>query len=234
MSPPTPRPLPRGILFDLDGTLYRPAPLRRRMLAELCLVPLTRLAPREGLRTLRRLKRFREVREELRELGRANESLESLQFRRPAELLGESESAVRATVTEWMLERPLRHLAGTRRPGTRELIAAAGRRGIQVGVFSDYPAPAKLAALGLDAGVSLTLCATDVEINAFKPHPAGFLAACAHWGFEPGEVLYVGDRIEVDHAGAVAAGLDSALVGESAAGHPAHTTYAELLERISA
>lgn len=204
------------------------------MLAELCLVPLAKLAPREGLRTLQRLKRFREVREELRELGRAEDSLETLQFRRPAELLGEPEAAVRATVTEWMLERPLRHLASARRAGTRELIDAALERGIAVGVFSDYPAPAKLAALGLDAGVSLTLCATDAEINAFKPHPAGFLAACARWGFEPHEVLYVGDRIEVDHAGAVAAGLDSALVGESAAGHPAHTTYAALLERLGA
>ena len=202
------------------------------MLAELCLVPITRFAPREGLTTLRRLKRFREVREELRELGRAEESLEALQYSRPAELLGEPEAAVRATVTEWMLERPLRHLAGARRSGTRELFDTARERGIEVGVFSDYPAPAKLAALGLDAGVSLTLCATDEAINAFKPHPAGFQNACERWGFEPHEVLYVGDRADVDHAGATAAGLESVLVGESTAGHPAHTTYAELRARI--
>jgi putative hydrolase of the HAD superfamily len=232
MSPSSPRPLPRGILFDLDGTLYRQAPLRRRMLAELCLVPIARLAPREGLTTLRRLKRFREVREELRELGRTEESLESLQFSRPAEQLGEAEADVRATVTEWMLERPLRHLAGARRSGTRELFDAARERGIEVGVFSDYPAPAKLAALGLDRGVSLTLCATDPEVNAFKPHPAGFETACERWGFEPHEVLYVGDRADVDHAGAIAAGMQSALVGESTTGHAAHTTYDELRARL--
>ncbi|MCA8979590.1 MAG: HAD family hydrolase [Planctomycetes bacterium] len=234
MPPPTPRPLPRGILFDLDGTLYRLAPVRRRMLAELCVAPLVRFAPLEGLRTLKRLGRFRRVREELRELGRAGEPLESLQYRRPAELLGEPESVLRATVAEWMFERPLRHLAAARREGVRELIDTAAARGIAVGVFSDYPARAKLAALGLDAGVDLTLCATDPEVNAFKPHPTGFLAACERWGFQPHEVLYVGDRIEVDHAGAVAAGLECALVGGEAAGHPAHTTFAELRARFGA
>lgn len=202
------------------------------MLVELCLVPIARLAPREGLTTLRRLKRFRAVREELRELGRAAEALEELQYRRPAEQLGETEADLRATVVEWMHERPLRHLAGARREGTRELFAAARERGIEVGVFSDYPAPAKLAALGLADGVSLTLCATDPEVNAFKPHPAGFLVACERWGFDPSEVLYVGDRAEVDHVGASAAGLASALVGESTAAHPAHTTYADLKARL--
>lgn len=202
------------------------------MLAELCLDPIKRLAPREGLTTLRRLKRFREVREDLRELGQASESLESLQYSRPAADLGESPDQVRATVVEWMHERPLRHLSNARRAGTRELFEAAIARGIRLGIFSDFPAPAKLTALQLDHGVSLMLCATDPEINAFKPHPAGFLFACERWGLEPNEVLYVGDRIDVDHVGASAAGLECALVGESAATHPDHTTFDRLKARL--
>ena len=202
------------------------------MLVELCTVPIRRLAPREGLATIRRLQCFRKLREDLRGLGQPDEALEELQYSRPAEKLGESPETLRASVREWMLERPLRHLAGHRRPGTRELFDTARTHGIEVGVYSDYPADRKLDALGLADGVSLTLCATDPEINAFKPHPAGFLRACEHWGFEPAEVLYVGDRAEVDHAGATAAGMPCALVGESSTTHSAHTTHDELRQRL--
>ena len=202
------------------------------MLVELVTVPLSRCAPREGLATVRRLSRFRKDREDLRELGRPAESLDDLQYERPAAALGETPERVRETVVEWMHERPLRHLAGARRPGSREFLRSARERGLEVGVFSDYPAPAKLQALGLAEDVSLTLCATDPEVNAFKPHPAGFQVACERWGCEPHEVLYVGDRPEVDHTGARAAGLWSALVGESSIGHDHHTTYAEMRARL--
>ena len=87
-------------------------------------------------------------------------------------------------------------------------------QGIQVGVFSDYPVLDKLQALGLAGMMSLTLCATDPEINAFKPHPKGFLHACALWGVFPEEVLYIGDRPEVDACGAANAGMPCALLGK--------------------
>jgi FMN phosphatase YigB (HAD superfamily) len=64
--------------------------------------------------------------------------------------------------------------------------------------------------------MSLTLSATDPEINAFKPQPKGFLHACALWGLPPAEVLYVGDRPEVDAIGAVNAGMPCALLGAGA------------------
>jgi FMN phosphatase YigB (HAD superfamily) len=64
--------------------------------------------------------------------------------------------------------------------------------------------------------MSLALCATDPDINAFKPHPKGFLHACARWGLPPAEVLYVGDRPEVDALGAVQAGMPCALLGAGA------------------
>ena len=55
--------------------------------------------------------------------------------------------------------------------------------------------------------MSAALCATDPEINAFKPYPKGFLHACTLWGLRPEEVLYVGDRPEVDAVGALNAGM---------------------------
>ena len=210
-SPPL---APRAVLWDLDGTLYHQKPLRRRMLLELALSPL-----REGFgarRTLRRLKLFRHVREELRELGQPTESLDRLQYSRPAERLGDDAAALEATVLDWMHRRPLRFLAPCRRAGLIEVLEELDGAGLKLGVFSDYPAPEKLAALGLSSSFSLTLCATDAEVNAFKPHPAGFLRACEVWGLQPAEVLYVGDRDEVDGEGARAAGMPVRIVGAGA------------------
>jgi putative hydrolase of the HAD superfamily len=50
-------------------------------------------------------------------------------------------------------------------------------------------------------------------VNAFKPHPRGFLAACEGWGWSPHEVVYVGDRCEVDAMGAAAAGMPCVIIG---------------------
>ena len=60
---------------------------------------------------------------------------------------------------------------------------------------------------GVADRMSVALCATDPEINAFKPYPKGFLHACTLWGLRPEEVLYVGDRPEVDAVGALNAGM---------------------------
>jgi FMN phosphatase YigB (HAD superfamily) len=59
------------------------------------------------------------------------------------------------------------------------------------------------------------MCTSDPEIDAFKPHPRGFMRACEQWGLAPEEVLYVGDRPEIDAAGAVTAGLHAVIIGGS-------------------
>lgn len=208
----TPTPIVRAVLFDLDGTLYHQPPLRRRMLLELARAPLL-----EGLgarQTLRRLKVFRRVREELRERGRPEESLDRLQYAEPAQRIGDDAGELERTVARWMHQKPLRHLERCRRAGLVELLADLSGADLKLGVFSDYPADAKLIALGVDEAFDLTLCATDPEVNAFKPHPRGFLRACEVWGLEPEQVLYVGDRDDVDGEGARAAGLPVVILDE--------------------
>ena len=119
---------------------------------------------------------------------------------------------VRRIVEEWIYHRPLKYLKWCRRRGAGTFFADVQRRGIKIGVFSDYPAQEKLKALELDSYVHLVLCSTDKEINAFKPHPRGYLRACEQWGLQPHEVLYVGDRPEVDAKGAAAAGMPCIIV----------------------
>jgi phosphoglycolate phosphatase/putative hydrolase of the HAD superfamily len=119
-------------------------------------------------------------------------------------------------VTEWLYQRPLKYLRLCRRRGLEAFLTFLESKGIQAGVFSDYPVLDKLLALGLARRMSLVLCATDSEINAFKPHPKGFLHACAVWGLSPEEVLYIGDRPEVDGCGAANAGMPCAILGARA------------------
>ena len=215
--PPASSPAYAGVVFDLDGTLYRQSPLRRRMLVELATSPL-RSGPLEAVRSMRILKVFRQVREELRELGRPAVSLAELQYRTPAERLGADPGHVRRVVEDWMFDRPLRHLGPCRRPGTLELLEELRASGLRLGVFSDYPPEAKLAALGLKGMFDVTLSAVDSSINAFKPHPRGFEVSAQALGLAPAEVLYVGDRADVDGEGAKAAGMNCSLVGAGKSG----------------
>ena len=201
----------RAVLFDLDGTLYHQAPLRLCMALELAALPL-RASPASARRTWHAIRTFRRVREELRDLGAAEAPLVRLQFERAAERARMGVDEVEAAVTEWIFRRPLKYLRSCRRGGIENLLEYLETRGIAAGVFSDYPAHEKLEALRLAGKISLVVCATDEAVNAFKPHPRGFLWCCERWGLEPEQVLYVGDRADVDGRGAANAGMPCAIV----------------------
>lgn len=201
----------RAVLFDVDGTLYHQAPLRLCMALELAALPL-RGSPASARRTWSAIRAFRRAQEELRDLGAAETPLASLQLQRAAERAGMEVKEVEAAVSEWIFRRPLRYLRRCRRAGIESLLDSLAARGIPVGVFSDYPAREKLEALRLAEKVSWVACATDAEINAFKPDPRGFVWSCERWGLEPARVLYVGDRVEVDARGAANAGMPCAIL----------------------
>ena len=177
------------------------------MALELSTVPLALGSIREALRVWRILKGFREGREALRAMEDLSVPLVSLQYSRVAERVCVTPREVEMVVREWMYRRPLKYLRICRRRGMMKFFQFAADRGLRTGVFSDYPVREKLQALGIHAPLTVELCATDPEINAFKPNPKGFLHACKLWDLEPGEVLYVGDRLEVDACGAKAAGM---------------------------
>ena len=225
----------RAVLLDVDGTLYHQGALRCFMGLELCAMLVSRQTAAH--RIWRSLKYFRRIREELRHLGEPEGSLAMLQYVEAAQRAGEDPAYIEAVVAEWIHQRPLKYLRRCRRPGLEVFLTFLKSRGIQVGVFSDYPVLDKLQALGLTETMSLMLCATDPAINAFKPHPKGFLHACALWEVPPEEVLYIGDRPEVDAYGAAQAGMPCALLGKrsgvardghSAVGYVTFSSFGEL------
>lgn len=180
-----------AVIFDLDGTLYAQAPLRRRMLGLLlghCL-----MNPRDA-RLPFVLQRFRQCREALAEAEAAG--IEELQFQRPAAAIGIDPALLRQLVHEWLEHRPLPYLAACRAPGAVALINRLRATGRPVAVFSDYPVAAKLRALGIR--VDLAVAAVDPEIDRLKPHPRGLEVIQRKLGLPASACLLIGDRPERD------------------------------------
>lgn len=213
----------RAVLFDVDGTLYHQQPLRACMALELALAPVS-LGAAQAARLTRVLQAYRTAQEHLRGVTPNGESIAALQVRLAASRAGVEEAEVVHAVGEWMGDRPVRYLRWCRRSGLIELFEKLRARGIRLGVLSDYPCGKKLDALDISPFFSLVLCTTDSNINALKPNPRGFWRACDLWNVTPEEVLYVGDRPEVDAKGAHAAGIRCAIVGSRnhATGAPEH------------
>ena len=191
------------VVFDVDGTLYDQRQLRLGMLRQLIVHALQT----RSLDTLLTLRTFRRVREALGErVGeQAGADFMTLQYAQTASRHGTTPAAVRALTDEWMEQRPLPLLAACRYAHVAEVFAGLRAAGKRVAAFSDYPAAAKLAALGLRADVFV--CATDPGIARLKPDPAGLLAILKQTGVAPERALMIGDRFDRDAAAAARAGM---------------------------
>lgn len=211
MNPETPRLPPNQldwatidlVVFDVDGTLYNQRKLQLGMLRQL----LGHAWQTRSLDTLLTLRTFRRVREALGERVQAQGAADfmTLQYAQTARLRGTTPDAVRALTDEWMEQRPLPLLAACRYAHVAGVFAGLRAAGKRIAVFSDYPAVAKLAALGLRADV--VVCATDADIARLKPDPAGLLAILQQTGVAPQRALMIGDRFDRDAAAAERAGM---------------------------
>lgn len=189
----------RGVIFDLDGTLYDQRRLRVRILAEL-VVYLARHPNR--WRYVLALIRYRKLRERLADLGAKN--VDRLQYRLVARSFGLPESLIVAFIDEWIERRPLPHLRAARLSGVIEFFDMLRTHNIRIGVLSDYPVADKLKALDLSAdAVCYSLEGTG---GYLKPHPAGLRLMLERLGLQSSDCLLIGDRIERD--GACAAALN--------------------------
>lgn len=178
------------VVFDVDGTLYDQRALRWRMACEL----LGHAAWRLDLQVATVLRRYRRLREQF---GQAEQpGFEARLVAATAAASGCTAPRVQAIVDEWILHRPLPFLARCRYPGLTDLFTGLRRSGRTVGVLSDYPAAAKLQALGLDA--DLVVSATDADVQALKPHPQGLECLMRRAGAGAAQTLVIGDRIDRD------------------------------------
>jgi FMN phosphatase YigB (HAD superfamily) len=178
------------VVFDVDGTLYRQRPLRLKMARDILLHTLLK----RDLNVVAVLARYRRIRERLGDE-------EAIDFERAliaqtAAATANSPDQVRAIVSEWVERRPLKYLAACRYPGLPQLFAGLRRSGKSIGILSDYPAEAKLEALGLTA--NYVAFAGDEGIGVLKPHPRGLESLIATAVVKPQQTLLIGDRADRD------------------------------------
>lgn len=223
--------LPPGcqlVVFDVDGTLYRQAPVRRAML-----LALLRARGADGMGRFERiaaLRRYRRLREEAADAPRGFGA--RLRARFCAET-GMTPQQADALIQEWMVRRPLPFVARAVVPGARALFGALRAKGIGIGVWSDYPARAKLNAMGLQA--DHVVSAADPDLDALKPDPAGLARVAAAAGASPEETLMIGDRMDRDGTAAASFGAAFLLRGRAAPGGTASARdFTALAESLAA
>jgi len=190
----------RAWLIDLDGTLYRALPVKLGMALELALFGWTVAAP---------LRCFRHVHEELRRdpAAPAGDPF-ALQLERAAARAGLGPRELEAIVREWMLERPGKWLRPARRSGLFAELAQFRAAGGKSALVSDYPARAKLRALGAADLFDVVVAAGEPEgPPRLKPAPDGLLGAARALGVDPAECLVIGDRDDADGEAARRAGM---------------------------
>ena len=178
------------VVFDVDGTLYRQLPLRLRILRDMLVHTLLR----RNLNVVTVLANYQRIRERLgdEQVG----DFERLLISETAACTSNSADSVRAIVAEWIEQRPIPYLVGCRYPGLKELFAGLRRSGKSIGILSDYPAKAKLAALELTADYIIS--ASDEDVGLLKPHPRGLEILIAKAGVTACTTVMIGDRADRD------------------------------------
>jgi HAD superfamily hydrolase (TIGR01549 family) len=189
----------RAWLVDLDGTLYHAAPVKLAMACELALA---------GLAVAPLLRRFRAEHERVREAGGADADPFARQLAAAALALEVEAATLHGVVDEWMFRRPGKWLRAARRRGLlaelHEFRAAGGKSAL----VSDYPARAKLEALGAAHLFDLVVASGEPGgPRRLKPSPEGYLAAATRLGVAAAECLVIGDREDADGEAARRAGM---------------------------
>jgi FMN phosphatase YigB (HAD superfamily) len=202
----------KAIIFDLDGTLYRQAPLRRKVMLRLARAYL--LHPLAGMKTLRVLAAYRHAQEALRHEPRVEPiDLADAQIALACEHAHVDRVFALSCVQRWMEREPLPYLARFMPPRLLECLTLARSLGIKLAVLSDYPAESKLAAMGLKDYFEVVQSAQSSAIGAFKPDPRGLEVIMQLLDVGSTECLYVGDRADVDGGAALAAGVPCFILG---------------------
>jgi putative hydrolase of the HAD superfamily len=190
-----------AIAFDLDGTLYPNYRFYSRLLPF-------------ALKEQRLFRAFGKARSVLHALPPNDPLLQKpfyeAQARLVAEILGTEAAALKEKI-EQLIYRGWEPLFKKVRlfSSVRETLAAFKAGGLKLGLLSDFPPHRKLEYLKL-TGLWDTVICSEV-IGRLKPDPASFRELARSLGTQPERVLYVGNSVRYDVAGAKNAGMQTAL-----------------------
>lgn len=178
----------RGIVFDLDDTLYFERDyVRSGFIHVAALIGRSRAEARELAGWLER--EFDE--------GVRGDAFDRLLASFPA--IAERAS-IAALVDAYRTHRPAIELA----PGVETVLGALRKQGLRLGVISDGAIESQVAkseVLGLDRWFEPIVFTASLGPGASKPATTGFEAVAREWRLPPAELSYVADNPEKDFAG---------------------------------
>ena len=95
----------------------------------------------------------------------------------------------------------------------RETVAAFRKRGLKTALLSDFPLGKKVENLKIGGLWDIELCSE--EVGMLKPDPRSFVELEQRLGIPAGRILFVGNSIRCDIAGAKNAGMQAALISRN-------------------
>ena len=202
--------LPAAVVFDLDDTLHDSAGIEAEMLVELCAAVRAEL-PHADEATF--LARYREGREEL--YGRVLTGEWDIATYRRAHLAAACEpwgipSAELDATSQRLRDEQLNRARFIE--DAVELLRSLREAGVRTTLLTNGPSwmqRRKVEGLGLEA--HLDAIGISEELGAAKPDPAAFAATLELIDAAPGETVMVGDHLDWDVRGALAAGMRGAV-----------------------
>jgi putative hydrolase of the HAD superfamily len=188
-----------AVAFDLDGTLYPNYRLNLR------LIPFI-------LKEQRLLRAFGKARTQLRKSGgKTDGNFYEIQSKIMGEILGESAEKVMEKVEKLIYRGWEDHFKKVRLfPYVEETLEVLRENGIILGLLSDFPPETKLKNLKIFDYWDTVACSE--QAGYLKPDTAAFLEIAKQMGTAPEQILYVGNSVSYDVAGAHKAGMKAALV----------------------
>ncbi len=194
-----------GVIFDLDGTLYRLSTMRGHLIFRL-------------LGSLKILRHFNPSRNAVRKESFADG--EELAAFFAYDLAGRA-GVTPAQARHWYHDEflgtfiQLLEWRSWSRPGLLPLLSRLRAAGIRLGVASDHGRiNEKLQAIGIPPEAFDDILETE-SVGALKPSPRALSTLAARWGLDPAGVVMVGDRSDRDAAAAIAAGMQHITVNDT-------------------
>lgn len=217
------------VIFDIDGTVYDQARLRRFMVVELSIYYIFR--PWLVLQLLL-LAKFRRRREAIADAELSNAHIRQYDdvIEGILKLVYKREDVVKV-VNEWIIERPLKYIDRCCFAGIKEFIAALQSANIKVAYYSDYPVSEKLNALGIDGIASVAN--TEKTVGIFKPNTKGLHILLDRLSAHVEHCVLIGDRYERDGACAERVGMQYLLKHHEKSDLPFFKSYYDLLKSLN-
>lgn len=112
----------------------------------------------------------------------------------------------------------------------KDVIPSLGRirnSGLLIGLISNVNSSGAVLADSMGLTGHIDLAITSEDAGAEKPHPVIFRAALSSAGVGPEQAVHVGDQVESDIDGAMAAGIEPILM-DRFNGHPGYSDHARV------